>query len=42
MFSFEAKAKHKAWTEAKGNTQEQARAKYIAYTQQMIAKYGLK
>ena len=38
MFDFKGKAKHNAWTQAKGNSQEQARAKYIALSKELANK----
>lgn len=38
--SFEAKAKHNAWLQAKGTSQADARSKYIAYSKEMTTKYG--
>ena len=40
MFSFEAKAKHGAWTAEKGKSKEDARAEYIAFARDFVAKYN--
>lgn len=39
MFDFKGKYKWESWDELKGITQEEAEKKYIAFAEELIAKY---
>ncbi|KAH3671402.1 hypothetical protein WICMUC_004699 [Wickerhamomyces mucosus] len=42
IFNLKDRYKWDAWNENKGLTKEDAEAKYIAFVDELIAKYGLK
>lgn len=40
VFDFKGKAKWQAWEDLKGTSQEDAEKKYIAFVEELKAKYG--